>query len=49
LKPKELSDQLVYGFKRSFFPGEYREKRAYVRQILDYRDRVFEKHGVKLG
>ncbi|PCJ54853.1 MAG: adenosine deaminase [Planctomycetota bacterium] len=49
LKPKDLSDQLVYGFKRSFFPGEYREKRVYVRQVLDYRDRVFEKHGVSIS
>ncbi|MHC4823818.1 MAG: adenosine deaminase family protein [Planctomycetota bacterium] len=49
LKPKDLNDLLVYGFKRSFFPGEYRDKRAYVRQILDYRDRVFAKHGVVVG
>ncbi len=48
LKPKEVSDLLVYGFKRSFFPGEYRQKRAYVRQVLDFRDRVFAKHGVEV-
>lgn len=46
LKPKDLKDLLVYGFKRSFFPGDYRDKRAYVRQILDYRDAVFQKHGI---
>lgn len=34
---------LVYGFKRSFYPGTYLEKRAYVRELLDYRDRVYEK------
>ncbi len=48
LSPKQAADLLVYGFKRSFFPGSYREKRAYVRQVLDYRDRVLEAHGVSL-
>jgi adenosine deaminase len=46
LKHKDLADLLVQGFKRSFFPGSYLEKRAYVRQVLDYRDRVFASHGV---
>jgi len=40
-----LRHLLVYGFKRSFYPGTYTEKRAYVRQILDYRDEVFARHG----
>jgi adenosine deaminase len=31
---------LIYGFKRSFFPGSYLEKRKYVRQVIDYGDRV---------
>ena len=48
LKPKQLSELLVYGFKRSFFPGRYSEKRAYVRQVLDYRDSVFAKHGIEI-
>lgn len=30
-----LKDILVYGFKRSFFPGTYAEKRKYVRQVID--------------
>lgn len=48
LRPKQVSDLLVYGFKRSFFPGSYVEKRAFVRQILDYRDVVFARHGIKV-
>ncbi len=40
LDVKRLQDILAYGFKRSFFPGEYLEKRAYVRQVLDCSDRL---------
>jgi len=32
---KELKDLMAYGFKRSFYPGTYLEKRNYVRQVLD--------------
>lgn len=45
IDPGMLRHLLVYGFKRSFFPGSYIDKRAYVRQILDYRDEVFARHG----
>lgn len=41
LSAKELRDMLAYGFKRSFFPGPYLEKRAYVRHVLDVIERVF--------
>lgn len=30
-----LRNIVAYGFKRSFFPGSYLEKRQYVRQVLD--------------
>ena len=40
LSDREIRDCLIYGFKRSFFPGTYLEKRAYVRQAIDYADRV---------
>jgi len=40
MTPKEVRSCIIYGFKRSFFPGDYREKRAYVRQIIDHYDHV---------
>ena len=40
LTPREIKDMLIYGFKRSFFPGSYLEKRAYVRKIIDFADKV---------
>jgi adenosine deaminase len=35
---RTLRNIIIYGFKRSFFYGSYRRKRAYVRQVLDYYD-----------
>ena len=40
----DLKSIIVYGFKRSFFPGSYLRKRQYVRQIIDYYDRVEARH-----
>jgi adenosine deaminase len=48
LGPKELGDLLIYGFKRSFFPGPYLEKRDYVRRVIDYRDEVLSRHGLRI-
>ncbi len=42
LNPKTLKNCIVYGFKRSFFPGRYSEKRRYVRQCLDYYEKITE-------
>lgn len=40
LSAREVRDSLIYGFKRSFFPGTYLEKRQYVRQVIDYADQI---------
>jgi len=36
----DLKNLIVYGFKRSFYPGTYREKREYVRKCMEYFERV---------
>jgi adenosine deaminase len=43
LEPRELKDIIIYGFKRSFFPGSYIEKRQYVREVIDHFERVEER------
>jgi len=38
--PKVLKDLIVYGFKRSFYPADYKKKRAYVRSVIDYYEKL---------
>lgn len=37
---KAVRETVTYGFKRSFYPGPYLEKRAWVRDVLRHFDRV---------
>ena len=46
LEPREVKNLLVYGFKRSFFPGPYSSKREYVREVLDHCERVMGEVGL---
>jgi adenosine deaminase len=51
LEPRALKDVLIYGFKRSFFPGSYPEKRDWVRAVLNHMEDAFlaEGHDVRAG
>ncbi len=44
IPPKQLKNVIIYGFKRSFFPRSYGEKRRYVRQVIDYYDKIEREH-----
>lgn len=41
---KDLKSIIIYGFKRSFWPGTYLEKRAYVREVIDYYEKMEKEH-----
>ncbi|MFM1871420.1 MAG: hypothetical protein RL398_842, partial [Planctomycetota bacterium] len=41
LEPRALKDVLTYGFKRSFWPGSYPEKRDWVRSVVNRMEDVF--------
>ncbi len=40
LSMDQLKNLIVYGFKRSFFPGSYDQKRQYVRRSMEYFEKV---------
>jgi adenosine deaminase len=42
---KHLKDIVAYGFKKSFYPGEYIEKRNWAKNVMMYFDEVAKKHG----
>lgn len=43
---KHLKDIVAYGFKKSFYPGAYIEKRNYAKKVMMYFDEVAKKHEV---
>ncbi len=43
LDRNDLKSIIIYGFKRSFYPGGYLNKRRYVRQIIDHYEAVEKK------
>ncbi|TDI89551.1 MAG: adenosine deaminase family protein [Caldithrix sp.] len=42
MNPRTLKNTIVYGFKRSFFPDRYAKKRQYVRQCIDYYEKLVQ-------
>lgn len=46
LEPRALKDVLIYGFKRSFYPGTYPEKRDWVRAVLNFMEDGFHDAGI---
>jgi adenosine deaminase len=44
LNRHDLKSIIIYGFKRSFFPGSYQRKRVYVRQVIDYYESIERKY-----
>ncbi|HAZ13827.1 MAG: adenosine deaminase [Bdellovibrionales bacterium GWA2_49_15] len=46
INAKSLKDIVSYGFKRSFYPGDYSERRDYVRQMMGFYDKTAKKHAV---
>ncbi len=41
---RDLKSSVIYGFKRSFYPDTYSNKRAYIRDIIDYYEKIERKH-----
>lgn len=40
LTSREFRNIIIYGFKRSFYPGSYTKKRDYVRKVIDYYEAI---------
>ncbi len=44
MTPRELRNVVIAGFKGSFFPGTYSEKRQFVRQVIDRYEALARQH-----
>ena len=49
LTPGVMKNIVIYGFKRSFYPGSYISKREYVRRIIDYYEEMEKQFGIVKG
>ena len=47
LSPKKVRKIVIDGFKRSFYHGSYSERRAYVRQAIDFYDTIALKYNIQ--
>lgn len=46
IQPKHLKDIVAYGFKKSFYHGQYIEKRNWAKRVVKHFDEVAKKHGI---
>jgi len=46
IRPKQLKNIMIYGFKRGFFYGSYQQKRQFVRRIINYYEALEEKFAI---
>ncbi|CAM2008027.1 adenosine deaminase family protein [Acanthopleuribacter pedis] len=49
LSNRDLKSIIVYGFKRGFFPRDYRQKRIFVRRIINYYHEMEKKHKIDVA
>ncbi|MBU0679350.1 MAG: adenosine deaminase family protein [Verrucomicrobia bacterium] len=47
MTPRQLRNVIVAGFKGSFFPSPYNEKRSYVRNAINRYEKLAEEHGIE--
>jgi adenosine deaminase len=47
IPPDQLKDIIIYGFKRSFYYRPYTEKRKWVRQVIDYYEKLEKQFGIE--
>jgi len=48
IAPKHLKDLVAYGFKKSFYFGNYIDKRNWAKSMMKHFDQVALKHGVEI-
>ena len=46
ITPRQLRNLVLAGFKGSFFPGSYNEKRVYVRKAIDRFEKLASEYGL---